>query len=297
MPHPVTWMGKLLGALDQRFNRDEQMPATRVAAGAFCLLVLLALSGAGAWLLSHFLARSLLGWAVLALLASTLLAQRSLYDHVRAVALPLTRNDLAGARAALALIVGRDVQALDAAAVSGAAIESLAENLSDGVVAPLFWGCVLGLPGLVLYKAINTADSMIGHRTPRYLYFGRAAARLDDLANWVPARLTGLLIALVTLSAPAWAVMRADARKHRSPNAGWPEAAMAGALHVRLSGPRAYHGIMSDEPWVNDKGDIPSAETINRALRIMVRVCILLLVTIAVLYLIVRGSPATISST
>jgi adenosylcobinamide-phosphate synthase len=297
IPHPVTWIGKLIGVMDDRFNREDQTAGTRMVAGGFCLLALLAVFGIAAWAVSHFLSRDLLGRAVMALLAGTLLAQRSLYDHVKAVALPLTLNDLAGARTALARIVGRDVQLLDSSAVSAAATESLAENLSDGVVAPLFWGCVLGLPGLVLYKVINTADSIIGHRNPRYLYFGRAAARLDDVVNLIPARLTGLLITIVTLSAKAWAVMLAHAHNHRSPNAGWPEAAMAGALNVRLSGPRAYHGVMTNEPWINDKGAAPDAATITRALRIMVRVCILLFVTTALLYLIASGSPATISST
>jgi adenosylcobinamide-phosphate synthase len=297
IPHPVVWMGNLLSAMEKAFNGDSQMPAQRILAGAMCLFVLLAIFGAPAWLLSHFLSHSILGWAMLALLASTLLAQRSLYDHVHAVAAPLAAGDVAGARAALALIVGRDVQSLDSAAVSGAATESLAENLSDGVVAPLFWGCLLGLPGLVLYKAINTADSMIGHRTPRYLYFGRVAARLDDLVNLVPARLTGLLIACVSLSATAWTLMLADARKHRSPNAGWPEAAMAGALNVRLSGPRAYHGVVTDEPWINRQGAAPDTASIKRALRIMIRACIALLLVTLVLYFMTSGSPATISST
>ena len=297
IPHPVVWMGKLLGALEKTLNRG----ALPVLSGAVCLFLLLAIFGGSAWLLSHLLSRSVLGWALLALLSSSLLAQRSLYDHVRAVATPLAAGDIAAARAALALIVGRDVQNLDAAAVSAAAIESLAENLSDGVVAPLFWGCLLGLPGLVLYKAINTADSMIGHRTPRYLYFGRVAARLDDLVNLVPARLTGLLIAIVTLSPKAMTVMRTDASKHRSPNAGWPEAAMAGALNLRLSGPRAYHGVVTDEPWINEAGAPPDAAGIARALKIMIRVCVALLLltltTALALYLMTSGSPATIIST
>jgi adenosylcobinamide-phosphate synthase len=296
-PHPVVWMGKLLSAMETGLNRDGQSPARGIVSGALCLLLLLTLFGTAAWALTKLLSHSLIGWAVLALLSSTLLAQHSLYDHVRAVAKPLTAGDIAGARAALALIVGRDVQNLDAPAISSAAVESLAENLSDGVVAPLFWGCLLGLPGLVLYKAINTADSMIGHRTSRYLHFGRAAARLDDLVNLLPARLTGLLIAFVTLSEKSWTVMWADAAKHRSPNAGWPEAAMAGALHVRLSGPRAYHGVLTDEPWVNAQGAAADAGSINRALRIMIRVCIALLLLTLVLYFMTSGSPATIIST
>ena len=297
IPHPVVWMGSVLRRLDSALNRESAGNTARFIFGAITLIALLALFGGGAFLLDHVLSQSWAGWFVLALLASTLLAQRSLYDHVHAVALPLQAGDIAGARASLSRIVGRDVQSLDTSAICRAAIESLAENLSDGVVAPLFWGCILGFPGIVLYKAINTADSMIGHRTPRYLYFGRAAARVDDVVNLIPARLTGFLIAAVCLSANSLRAMFKDASKHRSPNAGWPEAAMAGALNIRLSGPRAYHGEWTNEPWVNEPGKMPDVADLERALRVMVRVCAILLGLVAAIYFIVSGNPATISST
>ncbi|MEI9997543.1 MAG: adenosylcobinamide-phosphate synthase CbiB [Rhizomicrobium sp.] len=299
IPHPVAWMGNLLVLLDRALNRRPASPGFGIVAGALTLMVLLALSGAVAWALDHVLSRSWTGMAVLALLASTLLAQRSLYDHAHAVAMPLRADDIEGARTALGQIVGRDVRSLDHSAICRAAIESLFENLSDGVVAPLFWGCLLGFPGLVLYKAINTADSMIGHRTPKHLYFGRVSARIDDLVNLVPARLTGLLVALAGMSARALRVMATEARHHRSPNAGWPEAAIAGVLDIRLSGPRAYHGEITNEPWIHGEGSLPLVADLDRGLQIMLRACAILFVLVlaAALYFSFNGRPATISST
>lgn len=276
-PHPVTWIGALIGFLDRAFNRPERSPVVAIALGAISLAMVLAVSGAAGWGVARVLEGTALGFAVTALLASTLLAQRSLHDHVAAVLRPLRAGDIEGARETVSMIVGRDVRSLDAYGISRAAMESLAENFSDGVVAPLFWGCLLGLPGIVLYKAVNTADSMIGHRSPRYLYFGRAAARLDDVVNLIPARLTGLLIALATLSPAAVRVMARDARRHRSPNGGWPEAALAGALGVSLSGPRSYHGQRTEEPWLNEAGAPPDAASLARALSAMRRVSLLLL--------------------
>ncbi|HEY4077919.1 MAG TPA: adenosylcobinamide-phosphate synthase CbiB [Rhizomicrobium sp.] len=282
LPHPIVWMGTLLEWLDARLNKDACRASTRIAWGGIGLAIPLAVFAGGAWLLAALLSNSRAGFAILALLTSTLLAQRSLYDHVRAVAAPLAAADLPTARAALRNIVGRDVEQLDEAGIAAAATESLAENLSDGVIAPLFWGCAFGFPGIVAYKVINTADSMIGHRTPRHLYFGRIAARLDDLANLVPARLTGLLIVMVTVSRRAFCAMFTDAMKHRSPNAGWPEAAMAGALNIRLSGPRAYHGTPTNEPWLNAAAKPPSARSLRNALAVMVRVCVLAIMFVAV---------------
>ncbi|HTW35289.1 MAG TPA: adenosylcobinamide-phosphate synthase CbiB [Rhizomicrobium sp.] len=299
IPHPVAWMGTAIAVLDRLLNRDGFSPGVRIALGGIGLFTLLIVFGAGAWALDSWLVHSWAGWIALALLASTLLAQRSLYDHVHAVAVPLASGNIANAREAVSRIVGRDVTMLDESAVCRAAIESLSENLSDGVVGPLFWGWLLGFPGLVLYKVINTADSMIGHRTPRHRQFGRIAARLDDAVNLMPARLTALLIALATFSGNALAVMIADARKHRSPNAGWPEAAMAGVLDIRLSGPRSYHGSVVDEPWVNDRGHMPDTADLETALQIMVRICAILLVItlLAAVYFILSGSPATTNST
>jgi adenosylcobinamide-phosphate synthase len=196
---------------------------------------------------------------------------------VAAVARPLQAGDIAGARVAVAQIVGRDPAILDEAGIARAAIESLAENASDGIVAPVFWGALFGLPGIIGYKAINTLDSMIGHRTERHEAFGWASARIDDLANVVPARLTGLLFALLApRPLDSMACMIRDARRHRSINAGWPEAAMAGALGVRLSGPRIYHGSIAEEPWLNEAARDPRAADIARGLAIYARAMILL---------------------
>ncbi len=218
----------------------------------------------------------------LALLASTLLAQRSLHEHVAAVADGLEREGIAGGRRAVAMIVGRDPQSLDEAGVSRAAIESLAENFSDGVVAPALWLGLGGLPGAALYKAANTADSMIGHRTARHLAFGWAAARFDDLVNLPASRLAALLlIAAAALggrgdAGAAWRALRRDAHRHRSPNAGWPEAAMAGALGLRLAGPRVYGAVRVEDGWMGDGRAQASAADIRRALRLYRRACLLL---------------------
>jgi len=221
-------------------------------------------------------------------LAWPLIALRSMHDHVAAVEKPLARDDLEGARAAVAMIVGRDPALLDRAGVARAAVESLAENTGDGIVAPVFWGAVAGLPGIAAYKAINTLDSMIGHRSDRFEAFGKIAARLDDVANFIPARMTGLLFALATPrhAARALRTMLRDARRHRSPNAGWPEAAMAGALGVRLSGPRRYGDRVSDEPWLNGAAADPGAADIRCALTLYARAMALLALALLALWLV-----------
>ena len=263
--HPVTWLGALIGALDRRWNHGPDT-ARRIAGTMAALLVIGVAAGAG-WLVQAMLPGGWAGMLLTGILAWPLVALRSMHDHVRAVAKPLAAGDLGAARRAVSMIVGRDPAALDAPGVARAAIESLAENSSDGIVAPLFWGALLGLPGIAGYKAVNTLDSMIGHRTPRHRAFGWAAARIDDAANLVPARLTGAIFALVSARpAAALRVMARDAGQHRSPNAGWPEAAMAGALGVRLSGPRTYAGTVSTEPWVNEGGRDPAAHDLGRAL-------------------------------
>ncbi|MEN3949983.1 adenosylcobinamide-phosphate synthase CbiB [Iodidimonas sp. SYSU 1G8] len=288
VPHPVTMMGWGIAFLDNALNSPARPVEYRRLAGAVSLGLLIIATAAVAWSVHGLLARVTGGWLVEAVLASTLLAQRSLYDHVAAVHRALIHEGLEGGRAAVSMIVGRDVRGLDEAGVRRAAIESLAENLSDGVVAPLFWGCLFGLPGIAVYKLVNTADSMIGHRTPRHEAYGWAAARMDDALNWIPARLSGVLIALCAgaTAARALRVMRRDARHHRSPNAGWPEAAMAGALGVRLSGPRLYAGRMSAEPWLGVDGADPGGHHMQRALAITVRVFVLLFVLVAAAALI-----------
>jgi adenosylcobinamide-phosphate synthase len=266
--HPVTWIGGLIAALDRLLNAE---PAQR-AKGIFSILIVIAIVGSVAFLVQHELFRLPFGLFVTALLASSLIAQRSLYRHVADVALALETEGLAAGRTAVSHIVGRDTESLDQAGVARAAIESLAENFSDAVVAPALWLAIAGLPGGAFYKAINTADSMIGHRTPRYAAFGWAAARLDDLINLPPSRLSALLlIAAAALhrkasAAAAWRAVRRDAPHHRSPNAGYPEAAIAGALGLSLAGPRIYGGIPVDDAPMGDGRREASAADIRNAL-------------------------------
>ncbi|WP_018259510.1 adenosylcobinamide-phosphate synthase CbiB [Methylobacterium sp. WSM2598] len=272
--HPVTWIGALIAALDRGLNREEDPPALRRAAGILALALVLAATGAAALALA--LAAAGAGrWAGLlacGLLAASLPAQRSLDQHVARVAEGLRREGLPGGRRAVAMIVGRDPESLDAAAVCRAAIESLAENFSDGIVAPALWTGVGGLAGGALYKAVNTADSMIGHRTARHRAFGWAAARLDDLVNLPASRLTAALIvaaAALRTDCSAGGALRAvrrDARRHRSPNAGWPEAAMAGALGLALAGPRVYGAVRVEDHWMGDGRAEAGADDIERAL-------------------------------
>lgn len=268
--HPVVWLGTLISALDKVLNRTQWSALVRRGMGVVTVLIVTGAAVAIAYGISLALPDALAGKTVEAVLMSALLAQRSLASHVSAVGRPLKSGDIGGARLQLAKIVGRDVTRLDEAGISRAATESLAENFSDGVIAPAFWGAVFGLPGIAAYKAINTMDSMIGHRTPRHEMFGWAAARLDDIVNLIPARLTALLLSIAAFSRAPWAVSAAlrDARRHRSPNAGWPEAAMAGALGVRLSGPRIYHDRGANEPWLNGGARDPVAGDIPRALRL-----------------------------
>lgn len=282
--HPVTWIGRLISALDRRWNREAVPERARRGLGLLAVIVVVGLTVGVTAALEAVLPGGLAGVLLLAVLAWPLLAARSLWDHVAAVAGPLALGDIAGARAEVAKIVGRDPERLDAEGIARAALESLAENSSDGVVAPFFWGVLLGLPGIAAYKAINTLDSMIGYRTPRHLAFGWAAARLDDVVNWVPARLTALAYAVASGRPGAvWPVVRSDARHHRSPNAGWPEAALAGALGVRLAGPRAYAAGLEDLAWVNGACPDPGAEDIRRGLTLYLRMILLVAVVAAVL--------------
>ena len=270
--HPVTWMGRLIEALDHKLNHEKDSPTRRRAAGAIAIVALIAVAGLVAYALEHNLSRLPFGLLVLAVLASTLLAQRSLYAHVARVAVALEQDGLEAGRKAVAQIVGRDPEVLDEGGVARAAIESLAENFSDGVVAPAFWMSVAGLPGAAIYKAINTADSVIGHRTPRHADFGIAAARLDDLVNLPASRLAAVLIVAAawfadrTSAANACRAVQRDAPHHRSPNAGYPEAAMGGALGLALAGPRRYGGVLVDDAMMGDGQRDANAADIRAAL-------------------------------
>ena len=274
VPHPVAVVGKGISLLDTRLNDEALSEARRVVRGGLVVL-LVTVAAAGAGVLVHTLATTLpepTGALVEAAAASILIAFRGLRDHVGAVARGL-ESGLADARAAVSHLVGRDPASLDGPGVARAAVESLAENFADGVVAPLFWYVLFGFPGLLAYKAINTLDSMIGHRDPRYRWFGRAAARLDDVANWIPARLAAALLAGAALALPgasAGGALRTafrDARRHRSVNAGWPEAAMAGALGFAVAGPRRYGGRTVDDAWMGVGRRDLGAKDVRAALR------------------------------
>jgi adenosylcobinamide-phosphate synthase len=243
VPHPAVLMGRAVGWADRMMNHG----AGRMITGALALAGLVALG----WGLGSLIAA--LGWLAQLIMVAILLAQRSLVEHVGAVANALQLS-LEEGRTEVAKIVGRDTSDMAEAAVARATIESAAENLSDGVVAPAFWFLLLGLPGMMAYKMVNTADSMIGYRTPEYEAFGKAAARLDDVLNFIPARLTALMLSLARYRRGSWEIVRRDAPLHRSPNAGWPEAAMAVGLGIALSGPRSYHGEIRDYPFVHDEG-------------------------------------------
>lgn len=293
VPHPVALAGRLIGALDGHWNRETDAPSTRRGWGALALfVVLLASAGIGAVAAILFSSLGVAGIVAEIAVVGVLLAQRSLYDHVIAVADALLAGGLEAGRAAVSRIVGRDPASLDEPAVCRAAIESAAENFSDGVVAPAFWYLVGGLPGLLAYKALNTADSMIGHRSDRHLHFGWATARLDDLANWLPARLSAALVAAVAWStqdgdsAAAWRRPLADASRHRSVNAGWPEAAFAGALGLRLAGPRHYGGKTVDDAWMGDGRAEATQEDVRRAAGLLTRSCAALAGISALLYLV-----------
>ncbi|WP_299836872.1 adenosylcobinamide-phosphate synthase CbiB [uncultured Jannaschia sp.] len=276
--HPAVTMGRGVAALDARLNHG----AMRRARGVAAILLLVAGAALAGLTITAIPDLGLLEIAF----AAILLAQRSLVDHVRAVARALRASPEAG-REAVSRIVGRDTRDMDAAQIARAAIESAAENLSDGVIAPIFWYMIAGLPGMMVYKVVNTADSMIGYRTPRHEAFGRAAARLDDVMNWMPARLTALVLLASHGALHHLSRVPADARRHRSPNAGWPEAALAPILGLALAGPRSYDGRMQDFPWVNAGGRrTTNSADIDAACAALWRAWGLVLIMVAVLGLV-----------
>jgi adenosylcobinamide-phosphate synthase len=281
MPHPVVVIGRAVARLDRRLNRPERSESDRKLRGIVTVVVLVGaaiLTGAAiafvARVIPHF-------WLVEVFVAATLIAQRGLFQHVRDVARALDDQGLEAGRTAVSRIVGRDPQSLDAHGVARAAIESLAENFSDAVVAPVFWYVLAGLPGLLVYKTVNTLDSMVGYRNDKYRSFGWASARLDDVLNWLPSRLAGLIIAAAALVAArgrpiaSLRTMLADAGHHRSPNSGWPEAAMAGALDLALGGPRKYPGLVVDEKWIGQGRARAGVADIDRALHLFVAACLI----------------------
>ena len=289
VPHPVVALGKLV-ELAERILYAPSPHWRGVLGGAVTVVAVTGAGIAAAWSIDRFLIEGWThGWALEAVIASTLLAWRGLHDRAGAVAGGLERSVAAG-REAVSHVVGRDPASLDEAGVARGAIESVAENFSDGVVAPLFWYALAGLPGLFACKAVNTLDSMIGHRTERYLHFGSTAARLDDLVNWLPARLAGLYFVAAAWLLPganggrAWRVMLRDAGKHRSPNAGWQEAAVAGALDFALAGPRRYRHETVDDAWMGDGRARLGAGDIRRCLHLYITAGTLVALTLALLW-------------
>jgi adenosylcobinamide-phosphate synthase len=290
--HPVVWMGALISLLDRKLNRSELAGPARKWRGVLALVLLLLAMLIPTGIIALLLRTLPYGWVIEGVLGGCLLAQKELGRAVRSVAEALDFS-LEHGRKAVSGVVGRDPDVLDEAGVARAAIESLAESTSDGVIAPLFWMLVLGLPGIALYKAVNTADSMIGHKSPRYLDFGWASARFDDLINWIPARLTGLLLVMAAAFvsgakvSAAWETMLSDASKHDSPNAGWPEAAMAGALGFKLGGPRAYGGEVHALPsFGSGRAELTAAdirkalELYGMALNIALGICVAIAVLV-----------------
>jgi len=288
VPHPIVLIGHVIAWADRSFNLESATAASRRRAGAVVCTTLAATAFLLGWGLQVLLLSLPGGPFWLGIAMSTLVAQNSLYHHVADVAKAMELSGVEGGRIAVSRIVGRDPEALDEAGISRAAIESLAENFSDGIVAPIFWGLVLGLPGMLAYKTINTMDSMIGHKTPRHLDFGRTAAKLDDLINLPASRLSALLLILASVvlrgarATGAWRAVRRDAARHKSPNAGWPEAAMAGALGFAIAGPRRYHGVLVSDPWMNDGGRWQlKATDIRTSLALYWRACAMLGIVVA----------------
>jgi adenosylcobinamide-phosphate synthase len=279
--HPVAILGRMISLLDRRLNREDRGEVTRLIRGLIVTVLIVAFAAAFGWLLSWLARTGPFVWVIEVGAVVILLAQRSLYDRVLAVARALTSGGLAQGREAVRHIVGRDPATLDRHGVARASVESLAENFADGVVAPLFLYLVLGLPGMFAYKAINTLDSMIGYRSPKYASFGLVAARLDDAVNWIPARLAAVLIAAAAVFAPtanplrAARVMWRDAKRHPSVNAGWPEGAIAGALDLSLGGPRYYPGGVSEAVWIGGGNPRVTVEDIRRALLLFGIACLL----------------------
>ncbi len=289
--HPVQWIGKLIAYLDEGLNDPDLEDQDQRNHGIFAVLALCLAVGIPAYIAAKFLSYVQYGWIINVALATTMIAQKSLRDHVSAVARTLPQS-IIDARKQVGKIVGRDPNALDESGVAKAALESLAENTADGVTAPIFWYAIAGLPGIVIYKAINTADSMIGHKSEKYLHFGWAAAKLDDLVNLPVSRLTGLLFAAAawfkskTRAQAALNAMWRDASKHQSPNAGWPEAAMAGALDLKFGGPREYDGDKVELAYMGDGRLQLIAADIDKGLELYDRALLILLAVAVVLAMI-----------
>lgn len=281
LPHPVVIIGRAIAWADQRLNRPERGEGARKARGVLLVVAIIGAAALAGGVIT-FVARVLPhAWIIEVFVAATLIAQRGLFEHVNDVARALEHDGLEAGRDAVSRIVGRDPQALDEYGIARAGIESLAENFSDAVVAPVFWFVIAGLPGLMIYKAVNTLDSMVGYRNDKYRAFGWASARLDDVLNLIPARLAALILSAAAIFSaggkPLAALMTVatDSRHHRSPNSGWPEAAMAGALGLALGGPRKYPGLVVDQKWIGAGRARVTIADMDRALSLFTVACLI----------------------
>jgi adenosylcobinamide-phosphate synthase len=267
--HPVVGIGQLISFFERNLNKTGWSSSLRMATGLLTLIFLMTGLTILGFLIVLAIPAGTLGILVTSFLVWPFIAAKSLADHVKAVAEPLKTNDLPSARQAVSMIVGRNSDNLGSNDIARAALESLAENTSDGVTAPLFWGVLLGFPGVLIYKFVNTADSMIGYKSERYRDFGWASARFDDLINYIPARLTSLIYAIISRNTlKVLRITLRDASQHRSPNAGWPETSVAASIGVKLSGPRIYDGIKTNDPWLNSDGRNPTGHDLFSGLRL-----------------------------
>ena len=270
--HPVVGIGHLISFFERHLNKTTWSTSLRRTTGFLTLLFLMVGFAILGFFILLLIPEGPLGVLVTSLLVWPFIAAKSLANHVEAVAEPLVTHDLKAARHAVSMIVGRNSNNLDSNDIARAALESLAENTSDGVTAPLFWGVLLGFPGVLIYKFVNTADSMIGYKSERYRDFGWASARIDDLVNYIPARLTSFMYAVISRN--TLRVLRItfrDASQHRSPNAGWPETSVAASIGVKLSGPRIYEGVKTNDPWLNNDGRDPTGSDLFSGLKLFDR--------------------------
>ena len=287
--HPVVGFGHLISLFESKLNKSTWSSGIRKATGVFSLFFLLTSFAALSFLILLVIPEGPIGVLATSFLVWPLIAAKSLADHVAAVAEPLKANDLPEARQAVSMIVGRNSNQLGSNDIARAALESLAENTSDGVTAPLFWGVLLGFPGVLIYKFVNTADSMIGYKNERYEQFGKFAAKLDDVLNFIPARLTAILMLIITGKIHLIGKVFHEGTKHSSPNAGYPEAALAFILDCRFGGPNYYHGKLVDKPYIGDNdriienSEFKKVATINHTTTLLCVICILVLQYISVL--------------
>ncbi len=301
VPHPVVLTGKLVGTVERRLNQELRGEKARLVRGFLVVVVMVALAAGAGYAITGIAHDIAHGWLLEIFFVVALVAQRSLYTSVRKVELTLRAGGLAAGRSAVSHIVGRDPDSLDECGVARAAVESCAENFSDGVVAPVFWYALLGLPGLFVYKTVNTMDSMIGHKTKRYLSFGYTAAKLDDVMNFAPARLAGVILVAAAVFVPmanagrAITTMLRDARNHSSPNAGWPEGAVAGALDLSLAGPRNYSGKVVKDGWIGDGRTKVTAQDIRHTLYLYAIACLIQIGIITILLMTRLTAPEQLS--